>query len=63
MSGSILLIDGNVFARKMWAGLPVLSEVEVLEGEDGEAEGEETGKSERSEESAMKKVEICCDEG
>ena len=43
--------------------MPVISEVEVLEGEDGEAEREETGKSERSEESAMKKVEICCDEG
>ena len=43
--------------------MPVISEVEVLEGEDGEAEGEETGKSERSEESAMKQVEICCDEG
>ena len=41
----------------------MVPEVEVLEGEDGDAEGEETGKSERSEESALRKVEMCCDEG
>ena len=41
----------------------MVPEVEVLEGKDGDAEGEQTGKSERSEERAMRKVEMCCDEG
>ena len=41
----------------------MVSEVEVLEREDGDAEGEETGKSEWSEEGALRKVEMCCDEG
>ena len=43
MSCDLFLVNGNVFARKMWVGLFVDSEVEVLEREDGEGEGKEAG--------------------
>ena len=40
----------------------MVSEVEVLEREDGEREGEEAGNGEWSEGCALRRVEICCDE-
>ena len=40
----------------------MVPEVEVLEGEDGDAEGEETGSGQRSDVIAFREVEMCCDE-